>query len=63
DHLLIEEPMSSTELESVAKDVAEDMKITEVRELEEITQFAKDYIARDPRVKVETGGWFYHRGK
>ncbi|MGH9878358.1 MAG: hypothetical protein ACRD5H_12040 [Nitrososphaerales archaeon] len=38
DHLLVEEPMSPVEIESIAKDVAEDMKITDARELGRMLQ-------------------------
>lgn len=54
DHLLVDEPMSITALEPLAREIADDRGITDANELEEITQIVMDYISSDRRVKVES---------
>lgn len=56
DHLLVDEPKNSTELQSLAKDLAEDMKITDAKWLQDMTHIAIDNVRRDPRVKAEPEG-------
>ena len=64
DHLLVEEPMSATELERLAVDITEDKGITDAGEFADITRFAVNYVSSDPRVKVESKSsalWITHK--
>lgn len=56
DHLLIEDPMSADELESIAASIAEDRGIIDSEEFEDITRIAVNYVTNDPRVNVESKG-------
>jgi len=54
DHLPVDEPMSASELASLAIDITEDRGITNAGEFEEISSLAMQYVPSDPRVVVET---------
>ena len=54
DHLLVDEPMSASELASLAIDITEDKGITNAGEFEEISSLAMQYVSSDPRVVVES---------
>jgi hypothetical protein len=63
-HLLIEEPMSAKELESLVSDITEDRGVT-AEDVDEIARIAIDYITKDPKVEVKSKGkeglWLYHK--
>lgn len=54
DHLLVEEPMSASELASLAIDITEDKGIADSGEFEEISTLAMQYVSSDSRVVVES---------
>ena len=68
DHLLVDEPMSARELESLAVDIIEDRGIKDAEEFESITALAVSYVSNDPRAVVAPKGeldnrvlWFTHK--
>jgi hypothetical protein len=64
DHLLVEEPMSATELEALVVDITQDRGVTE-DEIQGITRMAIDYVSKDGNVEVKSKGkeglWLYHK--
>lgn len=68
DHLLVEEPISATELESLAMDIADDRGASNAEEIESIAAMAVNYVSTDrvnmsPREGMDSRLlWFTHKG-
>lgn len=66
DRILVEKPMSSSDLESVARSVTEDMGIKDSDECNSIAALAVDYVSNDHKVVTELKDgalWITYKGR
>ena len=66
DRILVEKPLSASELESVARSVTEDMGIKDSNECNCIAALAVDYVSNDYKVVTELKDgalWITYKGR